>query len=838
MNTLPDFFKQFRATPEGLAASDARERLKEYGFNEMTAAEHSSLVVRFLKLFVNPLALILLLAAVVTGILGDIVNSSVIITIVVLSAVIDFVQTLRSQNAADKLRNQVAPTATALRDGKETEVPRREIVPGDVVRLFAGDLVPADARLIESRDLHVNEAALTGESLPAEKEAKHDDTTQNTVYLGTSVVSGTATALVVATGAQTQFGDIAAKLAKKAPETDFERGTKSFGYFIMQTVFVLVMFVVVISVAFRKDTFESVLFAVALAVGLTPEFLPMITTVTLGVGAIRMSKKKVIVKNLASIQNFGSMDVLCSDKTGTLTSGEMTLDRHVDPFGNVSERVILFAYLNSLHETGVKDPTDVAMLHRANINPLNTAILMHDHPDVHTYQKLDEIPFDFERRRISIVVGNEGKRLLITKGAPESMLPLCTQYETDSALHPFDAEAKTKAEATYKDLSSQGYRVLAVTYRDAPVQDAYRIPDETALTLAGFVAFIDPPLPDTAETITQLKADGVAIKIITGDNEAVARHICTQVGLNAETIVLGDALETMTDTALGFVAEKTDVFARVSPAQKNRIILALKHRGHVVGYMGDGINDAPSLHTADVSISVATAVDVAKDAADIILMERSLRVLHAGIIEGRKAFGNVMKYLIMGTSSNFGNMFSMAGAFLYLPFLPMLPMQILLNNFLYDFSQITIPTDNVDDSFTHKPRKWDISFIRTFTFVIGPLSSLFDFLTFFVMLNVFHASEQLFHTGWFVESLATQTLVLLIIRTQGNPFKSRPSRPLLITVLTIVGTGILLPFLPTAHLLGFVPLPADYFAFLIGATAVYLALVEVVKRKLMKRLLA
>lgn len=837
MNTLPDFLTELRATPNGLTGDDARERLKVYGFNEMTTAKHSSLVVRFLKLFVNPLALILLMAAVVTGILGDIVNSSVIITIVVLSAVIDFVQTLRSQNAADKLRSQVAPTATAVRDGKDKEVARRDIVPGDVIRLFAGDLVPADACLIESRDLHVNEAALTGESLPTEKEAKDADAGRHTVYLGTSVVSGTATALVVATGARTQFGDIAARLAKKAPETDFERGTKSFGYFIMQTVFVLVMFVVVVSVAFRKDTFESVLFAIALAVGLTPEFLPMITTVTLGVGAIRMSKKKVIVKNLASIQNFGSMDVLCSDKTGTLTSGEMTLDRHVDPFGNVSERVILFAYLNSLHETGVKDPTDVAMLHRANINPLNTAILMHDHPDVHTYQKLDEIPFDFERRRISIVVGNEGKRLLITKGAPESMLPLCIEYETDGASHPFDADAKAKAEATYKDLSAQGYRVLAVTHRDAPVQDAYRVPDETALTLAGFVAFIDPPLPDAAETITQLQADGVAIKIITGDNEAVARHICTKVGLNAETIVMGDELETMTDTALGFVAEKTDVFARVSPAQKNRIILALKHRGHVVGYMGDGINDAPSLHTADVGISVATAVDVAKDAADIILMERGLQVLHAGIIEGRKAFGNVMKYLIMGTSSNFGNMFSMAGAFLYLPFLPMLPMQILLNNFLYDFSQITIPTDNVDDSFTHKPRKWDISFIRTFTFVIGPLSSLFDFLTFFVMLNVFHASERLFHTGWFVESLATQTLVLLIIRTQGNPFKSRPSRPLLITVLAIVGTGILLPFLPTAHLLGFVPLPADYFAFLIVATGVYLALVEVVKRKLMKRLL-
>ncbi len=838
MNTLPDVLTQFRTTPEGLAANDARERLKEYGFNEMATIKHSSLVVRFLKLFVNPLALILLIAAVVTGILGDTVNAAIIITIVILSAVLDFVQTLRSQNAADKLHNQVSPTATALRDGKETEVPRREIVPGDVVRLFAGDLVPADARLIESRDLHVNEAALTGESLPAEKEAKHDDTAQNTVYLGTSVVSGTATALVIATGAQTQFGDIAARLAKKAPETDFERGTKSFGYFIMQTVFVLVMFVVVISVAFRKDTFESVLFAVALAVGLTPEFLPMITTVTLGVGAIRMSKKKVIVKNLASIQNFGSMDILCSDKTGTLTSGEMTLDRHVEAFGNISERVILFAYLNSFHETGVQHPTDKATLHHTKANPLNTAILAHDHPDVHTYQKLDEVPFDFERRRISVVVGNEGKRLLITKGAPESILPLCVQYEADGTPHPFDAEAKAKAEATYKDLSAQGFRVLAVTHRNAPVQDAYRVPDETALTLAGFVAFIDPPLADAAETIAQLKADGVAIKIITGDNEAVARHVCTEVGLNAETIVMGDALEAMTDTALGHIAEQTDVFARVSPAQKNRIILALKHRGHVVGYMGDGINDAPSLHTADVGISVSSAVDVAKDAADIILMERGLRVLHAGIIEGRKAFGNVMKYLLMGTSSNFGNMFSMAGAFLFLPFLPMLPMQILLNNFLYDFSQITIPSDNVDESFTHKPRKWDISFIRTFTFVIGPLSSLFDFLTFYVMLKVFQASEQLFHTGWFVESLATQTLVLLVIRTQGNPFKSRPSRPLLLTVLAIVAGGILLPFLPVAHWFGFVPLPLDYFAFLIGAIGVYLALVEVVKRKLMKRLLA
>ena len=779
----------------------------------------------------------MLIAAIVTGILGDRINASVIIVIVVLSATLDFVQTLRSQNAADKLRNQVAPTATVLRDGKESEILRREIVPGDVIRLIAGDLVPADAHLLAARDLHVNQATLTGESLPVEKEANNPDPALHMVYLGTSVVSGTGTALVTATGKQTQFGDIAARLATRSPETEFERGTRQFGYFIMETVFVLVMFVVIVSVAFRKDAFESLLFAVALAVGLTPEFLPMITTVTLGEGALRMAKQKVIVKNLAAIQNFGSMDVLCSDKTGTLTSGEMTLDAHVDPFGQAAQRVFLFAYLNSLHETGVQDPTNAATLHRANLNPLDTAILAYDHPDVHTYQKLDEIPFDFERRRLSIVVGSDGKRLLITKGAPESVLPISSAYETGETAQPFDATAKTKTEATYRSLSQQGFRVLAVAYRNVPSQAAYRVEDEKDLTLAGYLAFVDPLLPDTAEVIQALKEDGVTIKIITGDNEAVAQHVCAQVGLNATKIVMGTEMDAMSDTALAQLAEQTDVFARVSPAQKNRIILALKRRSHVVGYMGDGINDAPSLHAADVGISVASAVDVAKDAADIILLERGLRVLHAGIIEGRKAFGNVMKYLLMGTSSNFGNMFSMAGAFLFLPYLPMLPTQILLNNFLYDFSQITIPTDNVDDTFIHKPRKWNISFIRQFMLFIGPISSLFDFLTFFVMLKVFHASEPLFHTGWFVESLATQTLVLFIIRTQDNPFQSRPSRPLTLTVLAIVALGIVLPYTPLAASLGFVPLPLGYFTFLILATGVYLALVEVVKRRLMGRLL-
>ncbi len=839
-NSLANLFGELHSSPDGLTSADARERLKQYGFNEPTSTKRASALVHFLSFFANPLVLILLLAALATGFLGDPLSATIIIVIVILSALVDFMQTSRSQNAAERLREQVAPTATVVRDGKEMEVPRREVVPGDVIRLMAGDLVPADARLVQSRDLHVNQAALTGESLPVEKETSDNAPAQagnalNEVYMGTSVVSGTATALVLATGKSTTFGDIAARLAMRPPETEFERGTRRFGFLIMQTVFFLVMFVVLVSVAFRRDAFESLLFAVALAVGLTPEFLPMIVTVTLGEGALKMSRRQVIVKNLASIQNFGSMDVLCSDKTGTLTSGEMTLEQHLDPFGQPSDRVFVLAYLNSLYETGVPVPSNLAVLHRANVSPLDTAILSYDHPDVKAYGKLDEIPFDFERRRASIVVGNDSKRLLITKGAPESVLPVCVSYETNGDECPLDNGVLGRSQTIYRDLSSDGFRVIAVAYRDMPVQDAYRVGDEKEMTLAGYLAFVDPLLPDAKEMVDELEKDGVQIKIITGDNEAVARHVCQQVGLNADRIVLGDEMERIGDTALAQIVEQTDVFARVSPAQKNRIILALKRRSHVVGYMGDGINDAPSLHAADVGISVASAVDVAKDAADIILLQRGLRVLHAGIIEGRKAFGNVTKYLLMGTSSNFGNMFSMAGAFLVLPFLPMLPTQILLNNFLYDVSQVTIPTDNVDSTFIRKPRHWDISFIRQFMIVIGPISSIFDFLTFYVMLNAFHASEALFHTGWFVESLATQTLVLFVIRTAGNPFKSRPSRPLMVTILAIVALAILLPFSPVAGVLGFVALPAGYFLFLVAATAAYLLLVEMVKRRLMAR---
>jgi Mg2+-importing ATPase len=831
----------------GLTTQEAKRRFLQFGPNEPVSSRRASGLAQILFLFVNPLAIILLVASAISAAVGEVINASIIALMVLLSAALNFVQTYRSQRAVERIRNEVAPMATVLRDGNWTEIPRRELVPDDVIKLTAGDLVPADAWLLQVRDLHVQQAALTGESLPVEKEAldlhtiSQDTSDDHKVFLGTSVVSGTGTALVMATGKRTAFGDIATRLATKPPETEFERGTRQFGLLIMKTTILLVLFVLLVSVVLHHNFLESLLFAVALAVGLTPEFLPMITTVTLGQGAVHMARKKVIVKHLEAMQNFGSIDVLCSDKTGTLTSGEMALDQHVDPFGSLSERVFLLAYLNSLHETGVSNPLDQAIKSRAinrsrSANPLDEAVLQHDHPDIHTYRKIDEIPFDFERRRVSIVVEHENERLLITKGAPESVLPVCTAYELNGQQQPLDADARARCEATYRELCARGFRMLAVAYSAVPQQNVYRAGDEKNLVLAGFLTFSDPPLETARLALRNLKRDGVQVKILTGDNELVTQHICSQVGLDDGRIVLGPELERMTDPALAHVVEQISVFARVSPAQKNRIILALKLRRHVVGYLGDGINDAPSLHAADVGISVSTAVDVARDAADIILLERSLNVLHEGIIEGRKAFGNVMKYLLMGTSSNFGNMFSMAVASLFLPFLPMLPTQILLNNFLYDLAQVTIPTDHVDRTFIHKPQRWNVNMIRDFMIYIGPISSIYDFLTFFALLKVFSASEQLFHAGWFVESLATQTLVIFVIRTAGNPFRSRPSVALTTTTLLVVLAGTALPFTKLGAVLGFTPLPAGFLLFIVLATATYLLLVQVVKQRLMRRL--
>ena len=829
---LQKLFEQLKSSEQGLTGAEARKRLDTYGPNDTTGLKRTSPVVQFLRLFLSPLVAILLVASVVSAVLGDRINASIIMVIILLSNILNFVQTSRSQNTVEKLRADVAPTASVLRDATWLELPRREVVPGDIVRLVAGDLVPADARLVKATDLHVQQAALTGESLPVEKSADDGgDTTEsfadahNCVFLGTSVVSGLGTALITATGRNTAFGDIAVRLASRAPETEFERGLKGFGMLMMETLFFLVLFIVLVGLIGHHPPFETVLFAISLAVGLTPEFLPMITTVTLGQGALRMAKQKVIVKHLESIQNFGSIDTLCCDKTGTLTSGETRLEGYLDLSDQTSERVLLFSSLNSTYETGIK-------------SPLDEAILQHGTLDITGYSKIDEIPFDFERRCLSVVVQHNEERLLITKGAPESILAFCTEYESDGACKPLDGTdsvIRNKYVNMYRDLSSQGYRVLAVAYRKLPLQESYNKADEHSLILLGFLKFADPPKEDVVEVLQALKKDGVQVKIVTGDNELVTRHVCEQVGLATSRIVLGSEIEHMTDPALAQVALEVNVFARVSPAQKNRIILALKSQKHVVGYMGDGINDAPSLHAADVGISVSTGVDVAKEAASIILLEPSLQVLHKGILEGRKAFGNVIKYLLMGTSSNFGNMFSMAGAYVFLPFLPMLPSQILLNTFLYNLSQVTIPTDNVDASFIRKPQHWDIKLIRHFMICIGPVSSIFDFMTFFMMLRVFNAGPVLFHTGWFVESLATQTLVLFIIRTAGNPLRSRPSLPLTITTLLIVVLGCVLPYTPLAGPLGFTPLPALYFLFLAVMVVSYLLLVELVKRRLMRR---
>jgi len=815
------------AAMAGLTSQEAANRLKQYGPNDPAPARRRSIVRDFLRLFLNPLVLVLLIAASISAFLGEPVDAGIICTIVLLSTAIDFAQTYRSNRAVEQLRQRVAPTATVLRDGQWREIHRTDIVPGDIVRLSAGDMVPADARLLVSCDLYIQQAALTGESLPVEKQASGTEVSTrpdapNMVFLGTSVVSGSATALIVVTGAGTSFGDIAARLGSAPEATAFDRGLKDFSLLLTRTVFFLVMFLLIVAAVMHRNPLQSLLFAVALAVGLTPEFLPMITTVTLAKGARLMARKKVIVKHLSAIQNFGSIDVLCTDKTGTITSGQMILDRSLDPFGNPAQAAFNLAYLNSKFQTGIRSPLDAAVLQRP------------EPEEAKGCEKVDEIPYDFERRRLSIVVERDAGRVLITKGSPEGIFPLLASYAVENGAVSIDANALSRCEKTYQDLSMLGFRTLAVAYVKVEPKPNYSVSDEVHLTLVGFLTFADPPLPDAAEALAALRRDGVEVKIITGDGDLVTRHVCDQVGLDAGNIVLGDEVDRMTDVALAQVAQGTTTFARISPAQKNRILLALKHSGHVVAFMGDGINDAPSLHAADVGISVSSAVDVAREAADIILVEPGLKILNNGIEEGRKAFGNVMKYLLMGTSSNFGNMFSMAGASVFLPFLPMLPTQILLNNFLYDLSQITIPTDNVDDEYLRKPKQWDIQLIRNFMVFIGPISSIFDFLTFYILLHFFHANEVFFHTGWFVESIATQTLVIFVIRTTGSPWRSRPSRPLVATNLITVAIGILLPFSFLARPLGFLPLPGMYLAFVAAATLAYLCLVEIGKRVLLK----
>ncbi len=825
--------------PRGLSSSEAASRLLIDGPNEPLVHETAGLLRRLLSRFINPLVAILLLAALASAFLGDVANASIIGLVVLLSAIVEGVQTRRSESAARALRARVAPIATVIRDGAVVRVPRRDVVRGDVVRLAAGDMVPADARLLEAKDLHLHQAALTGESLPVEKSVQGKDEEAREIFMGTSVVSGTATAEVIATGPRTRFGALAKALAARPTTTAFDRGISDFGTFIMRTVVFLVLFVVVASAARREPPLESVLFAVALAVGLTPEFLPMITSVTLARGAVRMAHRKVIVKNLAAIQNLGSIDILCSDKTGTLTLGSLDLERAVDPFGGESPRPLDFAGVCSAFETGIENPLDQATLRHLKMSPVETGKLRvrwESEKNDLVFDKLDEVPFDFDRRRMSVLVQRDGERWLICKGAPEGVLSICTKVEKEGAEVDLEGELRDRATSTARELGRHGFRVLGVCRRVCPSGGGVAS-DEHDMTLVGFLGFADPPRDDAAEVLSALASEGVMVKVLTGDSDAVASHVFERVTGRPPKMLLGAELDRTSDQALGALVEGVDVFARLTPSQKTRVIGVLRARGHAVGYLGDGINDAPSLRAADIGISVDGAVDVAKDAADVILLEHDLRVLMAGVIEGRAAFGNVMKYRLMGTSSAFGNMFSMAGASAFLKFLPMLPTQILLNNFLYDLAQVTIPTDRVDESFVQKPRRWDIGLVRRFMIYVGPISSVFDFLTFYVMLRVFRASPELFRTGWFVESLATQTLVIFVIRTFSNPLKSRPSRALAITTLAIVALGVVLPVTLLGPPLGFVHLPPTYYAFLTGAVVTYLFLVEITKRVLFARAL-
>lgn len=828
---LKEVFEKLVTNENGLSSSEAMFRLSEWGHNLIHDEKKQNLIVQFLKKFKNPLVIILLFASALSAFTGDVTSFLIISVIVIISVTLDFVQEYRAGVAAEKLRDSVAVSVHALRDGKITELAFADLVPGDVVILSAGDLVPCDGRVIEAKDFFVDQAHLTGEAYPVEKfSSELKDATDalsatNSVLLGSSVISGTAKVLMCRTGQETSLGEIADSLLLKAPPTDFESGVQSFGLLIMRMTIFLCLFVLLVNTFFHRPWLDSFLFAIALAVGLTPELLPMVVSVTLSKGAIRLASKKVIVKRLASMHNLGSMDILCTDKTGTLTEARIRLERHIDPQGIESERVIELAYYNSYFETGLKSPLDVAILEHVTFN-------------VNGWEKVDEVPFDFERRRVSVLLDNGSERLLVVKGAPEDILQLSSAFEKEQNGEPQDlsSQARMAIDKQFENLSKDGFRVLGIAFKKVPREHNHAVvSDETELVFAGFAGFLDPPKESAKLALAKLANDNVEVKVITGDNKLVAQHICEQLQFKIKGILTGAEVQVMDDMTLTAVVEQTNIFCRMNPSQKNRIILALKKRGHVVGYLGDGINDAPSLHSADVGISVDSAVDVAKAAADMILLEHDLSILHAGILEGRRTFGNIMKYIMMGTSSNFGNMFSMAAASLFLPFLPMLPVQILLNNLLYDFSELPIPLDRVDNDYLSKPHRWDMKFIRNFMLVIGPISSVFDLLTFYIMITVFHADEALFHTGWFIESMGTQVLVIFVIRTRANPFKSRPHPLLIVCSLLVVAAAVVLPFTPFGKQLGFEAPPAHFFVILTAMLFGYLLTVEFVKRWFFKK---
>ncbi len=859
VSEVADVLQKLQTSPAGLSDEEAARRLEEYGPNEVGREKHEGWLQRLYVAARNPLVILLTVLAILSYATGDFRAGSVMLLMVILGVSLRFVQETRADTAAAKLKAMINVTATVVRDGQPKEIPLQQLVPGDMVKLSAGDMIPGDVRLLSAKDLFVIQATLTGESMPVEKTDARDPRSgispieyTNVCFLGTSVESGSALAVIVATGAQTYFGKMARSLAGQPVETAFDRGLKRFTWLMIRFMAVMVPLVFVINGLTKRDWKEAFFFSLAVAVGLTPEMLPMIVSVCLSKGALAMSRKKVIVKRLNSIQNFGAMDVLCTDKTGTLTMDHVILEIYCDVFKSESQVVLQDAYLISHFQTGLKNILDRAVLQHREL---------HGKLSLDRFTKVDEIPFDFTRRMMSVVVeGPGGERELLTKGAPEAVFSKCTHFESDGEIFPMEPILVGDLIEQVNDFSEDGFRVLAVATRKVEKRPAYSKADEAQLVLTGYLAFLDPPKDTAAKAIEVLCQHGITVKVLTGDNDLVSRKVCTEVGINAQKIVLGSQVETMSDVQLAEAVDATDVFARLSPAHKQRIVKALQRKGHVVGFMGDGINDAPALRAADVGISVDNAVDIAKESADVILLEKNLMVLEEGVLEGRKVFVNILKYIRMGASSNFGNMFSVIGASAWLPYVPMAPIQVLTNNLLYDFSQVPIPTDNVGAKMISKPRPWNIGEIAKFIVFIGPISSIFDYTTYLVMWFVFKCKDlnlqapvelvhrftssapdntyaaALFHTGWFVESLMTQTLIIHIIRTSQIPFiQSRASWQLTMTTLLIMAFGAWLPYSPLAPALGFVPLPTLYWGILLATLICYVGLTQVIKAWLARR---
>ena len=823
-----EMLQELQTTAEGLKSSESGERLKRYGANILKPKKSSDALKILLSQFKSPITLILLFAAVLAFFLHEPTDTIIITTIILISSLLGFWQEKGAADAFEKLLSVVQIKATVLRDGRETEIPVEEIVPGDIIILKAGDMIPADCLILDSNDLFVSEATLTGESYPVEKSVgalkAEIPLAQriNSLWMGTSVVSGSGKALVVFTGKETEFGKISETLKLRPPETEFERGVANFGHFLMEVTMLMVLAIFVINVYLQRPVLDSLLFSLALAVGLTPQLLPAIISVNLSHGAREMAQNKVIVKRLASIENLGSMNLLCSDKTGTLTEGELQLHSFQDLKGDQNEKVLLYASLNAYYQKGFE-------------NPIDKAIVVQNKLDLAQYEKLDEIPYDFIRKRLSILVSKSGTNLMITKGALPNILEICSVAEAEPGKTVDIYEVKERIEQQFEEFSEMGLRTLGIAYTEIGQQKTIKKEQEKGMTFLGFLLFLDPPKPDISKTIQSMEQLGISLKIITGDNKFVAASISRVIGLKNSKVLTGSELDKMSSEALLKQVNDTDFFAEIEPNQKERIILALKKSGNVVGYMGDGINDASALHAADVGISVDSAADVAKDAADIVLMEKNLDALVEGVKGGRKTFANTLKYVFMATSANFGNMFSMAGASLFLPFLPLLPTQILLTNLLTDFPEMTIATDSVDREMIEKPRRWDIGFIRKFMMVFGLTSSVFDYLTFGVLLLILPGKIEQFRTGWFVESVISASVIVLVIRSRKPFFRSRPGKYLLAATLLIGGITLFLPLTPFAEPFGFKPLPISVILVIGVIIALYIFTAEIIKKFFYKR---